>query len=643
MAEAGSHWVGKDEAEGIPVQPRKDVSPPPHWRLEAVAATERPRSLALGADRRHAVFIQDRDTSDVWLLDLEDPTPRRLTTGRDPMPHWEDTQPRLSPDGSQVAYGDDGHVWLVAAGGGPPRKLLEAAAPVWLDDATLVVSIERGDTTRLAVVDVADPWPRRLATAHGDLDERGDEGGAAVSPDRAEVAYVFTPRADLNRSEIRVAAVETGAVRAVTGTPLMQDRSPDWSPDGTTIAYVSERSGAWALHAVGRDGSGERQLTQDGADYGEPAWHPAGDRVAVTRGVRNRYGVATVDAATGAVAELAQGGVWGAPQWTASGALIGTYEDHATPPELRLAADDPGSSVRDEASGATTDAETGAAAAGRERGTRTLLAPAPLAVKRAPHVTPRDVTFPSRDGLEIPGFLFRPPTATLDRPVPAIVYPHGGPTDAYMDLWDGHAQYFIDKGYAWLAVNFRGSTGYGREFERANHGVWGVADTWDCLAAADHLRSLDWIDGDRLAIFGASYGSYMALLTVTDDPEHRFRCAVAKYGDCDILTSWAQGDREGVQDLERMMGHPATARAAYHAGSPIHRIENVEAPLLIAHGERDERVSPKQSEELVAALRRTGKTFEFVTYPTEAHGLLRAGPQLHFYRRLERFLDWYLL
>ena len=616
MADAGSHWVGKDEAEGIPVPPRKDLSPPPHWRLEAVAATERPRSLAVGADRRRAVFIQDRDTSDVWLLDLEDPTPQRLTTGRDPMPYWEDTTPRLSPDGSQAAYADQGHVWLVAAGGGPPRKLLEASSPVWLDDATLVVSMERGDTSRLALVDVADPWPRRLATAHGELEERGDEWGVAVSPDGAEVAYAFTPRADLNRSEIRVATAATGEVRAVSGTPRMQDRSPDWSPDGATIAYVSERSGAWALHTVGADGSGERQLTQDGADYGEPAWHPDGTRIAVTRGVRNRIGVAAVDAATGAVAELAPGGVWGAPQWTATGAVVGTYEDHATPPELRLV---------------------------DGRATRTLLAPAPLAVRRAPHVAPQDVTFPSRDGLEIPGFLFRPRDAAPDRPVPAIVYPHGGPTDAYMDLWDGHAQYFLDKGYAWLAVNFRGSTGYGREFERADHDVWGVKDTWDCLAAADHLRTLDWVDGERLGIFGGSYGSYMALLSVTDDPEHRFRCAVAKYGDCDILTSWAQGDREGVQDLERMMGHPATGRAAYRAGSPIHRIDDIEAPLLIAHGGRDERVSPEQSEELVAALRRAGKTFEYVTYPTEAHGLLRAGPQLHFYRRLERFLDWYLL
>ena len=123
------------------------------------------------------------------------------------------------------------------------------------------------------------------------------------------------------------------------------------------------------------------------------------------------------------------------------------------------------------------------------------------------------------------------------------MYPHGGPTDYYGDDWDGHAQYFVDRGYGWLAINFRGSTGYGRKFERKNHGDWGVGDTKDCLAAADYLRTLDWVDGDRLGIFGASYGSYMALLAVTDDPEHRFRCAVPKYGDCDITTSWAQGDR----------------------------------------------------------------------------------------------------
>lgn len=224
-----------------------------------------------------------------------------------------------------------------------------------------------------------------------------------------------------------------------------------------------------------------------------------------------------------------------------------------------------------------------------------------------------------------------------------MVYPHGGPTSHYGDSWDGHAQYFLDKGYAWLAINFRGSTSYGRHFERANHGRWGVTDTDDCLAAADFLAGLGWVDERRIAIFGASYGSYLALASLVRDPEHRFACGVAKYGDSDILTSWSQGDREGTEDLERMMGHPADHPDSYREGSPIHRVDRIARPILIGHGERDARVHPAQSEELVNALRRLDKTYEYVTYPTEGHGLLRLEPQLHFYRRMERFLDWYLM
>jgi dipeptidyl aminopeptidase/acylaminoacyl peptidase len=615
LAEEKSVWVGRDEHNGVQAQHRKDLKPPPHWRLEAIAATRRPRSLTVGGDRRRAVFIEDGDTSDVWMLDLDGAAPpERLTTGRDPMPFWEDAEPRLSPDGRLVAYVDGEHLYVVPVAGGPPRKLCEGTNPVWIDDERLVAQVERDDTTRLAVLRVEDPWPRRLATAHGGLDEHGDEGEAAVSPDRTEVAYTFSPRGDLNRSEIRVASIDGGEVRALTGTPRMHDLAPAWSPDGETIAFSSERSGFYELHLVGSDGEGERRLTQTGADHTEAEWAPGGARLVAIRGRRNRFDLVVVDAESGDADELARGGVWGSPHWTAKGEIVATYEDHNTPPELRL-------------------------------GSRptTRHAPAPLSVKRAPYATLEEVAFPSFDGLEIPAFLMRPRGASPEKPVAAVVYPHGGPTMAYADEWDGHAQFFVDKGYAWLMPNYRGSTGYGRDYERLNHGVWGVDDTKDCLAAADYLRTLDWVDGDRLAIFGASYGSYMALLAVTDDPEHRFRCAIPKYGDCDIVTSWAQGDRAGVQDLERMMGPPSAAREAYRAGSAFHRLENVTVPLLIAHGERDERVSPKQSEQLVTELRRLGKTFEYVTYPTEAHGLLRAAPQLDYYRRVERFLDWHLM
>ncbi len=614
MTDAKPLWLEKDEVEGIPSQVRPDVAPPPHFRLEAVAATERPRSLTVGRDGRTIVFIQDRDTSDVWSLDLGAPNPRRLTTGRAPAPFWEDTQPAISPDGSTVAYGDDGAVWVVSVVGGPPRRLCEGGAPVWLDDQRLIISVERDDrTSRLAVINVADAWPRRLVVDDGAV---GDEWSTAVSPDGRSVAYVFWLREDLRESRIRVVDVETGSSKTVSQATAMADRFPAWSPDGARIAFASERSGWFEIHVVAPDGSDARQLTQDEADFSGMTWSPDGTRILATRSRRGRVDLVVVDAETGAVTVLAPGGTWSAPAWTADGAIVAQYEDFTTPPEFRLV--HPNGDVE------------------------VLHAPAPAAITTAPHVEPEEVVYRSFDGTEIHGFLYRPTGAA--GPVAAIVYPHGGPTSLYGDEWDGHAQFFVDKGYAWFAINFRGSTSYGRDFERLNHGDWGVGDTKDCLAAADHLRTLDWIDGDRIGIFGSSYGSYMALLSVTDDPEHRFRFGVCKYGDCDIRTSWAQGDREGVQDLERMMGPPSAARAAYTAGSPVHRLEQIQVPLLIAHGLLDIRVNPAQSEELVTELRRIGgKTFEYLTYTTEAHGFLRAEPQVHFYRRLERFFDWYLM
>jgi dipeptidyl aminopeptidase/acylaminoacyl peptidase len=527
-------WIGKDEREGIPVPQRPDVVPPPHWRLEAIAQTARPRSLTVSRDGRTAVFIEDRGTSDIYALDLDDPgaEPQALTSGRELQPYWEDAQPRISPNGTTVAYGDDGHVWLVLiAGDRPPRKLVAGGGPVWIDDERLVVAIEHEDentrkSTRLTVVAIDDLFPARLTRAHdGELDAFGDEEEPAVSPNGSEVAYTCIRRGDLKRGEIRVVDVATGAVRTLTGTPEMADGSPKWSPDGTRVVYVSERSGWHELHTVDRDGANDGQLTHDEADFGDVEWHRDGTRIAAVRGRRGRFDLVLVDPTSGTSEQVAAGGTWDRPAWTANDDLVAGYEDHATPAELRRVTP--------------------------SKPPRAIRAPAPLHVKRAPHVKPEEVSYPSFDGLEIPAFLFRPRDASADDPIAAIVSPHGGPTAAYIDDHDPRAQYFVDKGNAWLAPNFRGSTGYGRDFERKNHGVWGVDDTKDCIAAADYLATLDWVDGDRLAIVGGSYGSYMATLAVTDDPEHRFRCAVAMYGDVDIVTSWALGDRLGVQDLER--------------------------------------------------------------------------------------------
>jgi dipeptidyl aminopeptidase/acylaminoacyl peptidase len=444
----------------------------------------------------------------------------------------------------------------------------------------------------------------------------GHDHSPHPSPDGQQVVFVYQPMDDFNRSDIMLLDLQTGQAKPLTGTPGFHDRQPQFSTDGRQVAFISERPGFHELFLLDIESGTERQLTNAGQDIVEFAWSPDSTQILATLNHDGAFELVLVDAQSGAISPLRAGyGVHTYPHWVGqSQAVTFEYEDPQNPPDIYHM---------------ELDSKT----------VTQLTFSKPPVLDTLNLAIPERVGYFSFDDLEIPAFLYRPTNPNGA----AIVYPHGGPTSQYVLEWDSFVQYFVAKGYTILAPNFRGSTGYGIEFERANHNIWGVDDTKDCLAAADYLVSLAWIDKNRIGIFGSSYGSYMALCSLVYDPDYRFALGVAKFGDCNILSSWAQGDRVGKEDLERMMGHPTQNRAGYRAGSPVWQTANIQRPIFVTHGLLDDRVHPLQSEELIDSLKRYDKVFEYVTYANEGHGFLRRVTKIDFYGRLERFFDWYLL
>jgi dipeptidyl aminopeptidase/acylaminoacyl peptidase len=256
------------------------------------------------------------------------------------------------------------------------------------------------------------------------------------------------------------------------------------------------------------------------------------------------------------------------------------------------------------------------------------------------------VAFTARDGLRIEGTLWRPAAATGKRGgarVPTIVYPHGGPTWQAYRAWVPFKQLLVREGFAFLDIDFRGSTGYGRDFRRANHGEWGHADTFDMVDGARWAAAQPWSNG-RLGIYGGSYGGYLVLTSLVEEPG-LWSAGVDLYGDSEIAESYRHGDRPGRLDLGRMMGSPDDPAngEAYRRGSPLYRAERIEAPLLILHGRKDRRVVPLMTEKMVEALEIEDKFHEVHWYDEEGHGWERRENKRDAFTRILAFLRRHLM
>jgi dipeptidyl aminopeptidase/acylaminoacyl peptidase len=265
-------------------------------------------------------------------------------------------------------------------------------------------------------------------------------------------------------------------------------------------------------------------------------------------------------------------------------------------------------------------------------------------IKEADLVDTEVVRYPSFDGQLVPSILYRPKGASTTSKVPALVWVHGGPGGQSRRGYSATIQHLVNHGYAVLAANNRGSSGYGKTFYHMDDRKHGDVDLKDIVYGKKYLASLDWVDGERIGIIGGSYGGYMVGAALAFEPD-AFDVGVDIFGVMNwvrTLTSippWWESFKEALYDE---MGDPATDGERHRKISPLFRAKNIKAPLLVVQGANDPRVLQVESDEIVAAVRANGVPVEYVLFPDEGHGFTKRENKIKASDAYVKFLDAHL-
>ncbi|MBO3098831.1 S9 family peptidase [Gelidibacter pelagius] len=260
-------------------------------------------------------------------------------------------------------------------------------------------------------------------------------------------------------------------------------------------------------------------------------------------------------------------------------------------------------------------------------------------------VTAKVIRYKSFDGVEIPAIYYLPHQASEDNKVPAMVWVHGGPGGQSRQGFSSFIQYMVNHGYAVLAVNNRGSSGYGKTFYQMDDLNHGEKDLQDCVEGKNWLATQPEIDGNKIGIIGGSYGGYMTMAALTYAPEE-FDVGVNLFG----VTNWIRTLKSIPPYWESMrkslyleLGDPFTEDSVrLKRISPLFHTDKVTKPLIVLQGAQDPRVLQVESDEIVAGVRKNGVPVEYVLFEDEGHGFIKKENQIEAYSRVLQFLDKYL-
>jgi len=400
---------------------------------------------------------------------------------------------------------------------------------------------------------------------------------------------------------------------------------PQWSPDGI-LYFVSDRSGWWNLY---RYQEGVESLWEMEAEFGLPQWvfgmstygFESANRIICTYTQNGQWHLASIDTKTKHLEVIPT------PYSDISSLQVANRKavfmaGSATQPSAIVQMD------------LLTQQLT------------VLRRSSSLEIDSGYLSTPQSIAFPTENGLTSYAFFYPPQnkdyTAPTTEKPPLVVKSHGGPTAAASSTFNLKIQYWTSRGFAFLDVNYGGSTGYGREYRQRLNGQWGIVDVDDCVNGAKYLAQQGIVDAERLAIAGGSAGGYTTLCALTF--RNVFKAGASYYGVSDLSALVTDTHKFEARYLDKLIGPYPERKDLYEARSPIHFTEQLSCPVIFFQGLEDKIVPPNQAEMMVAALKDKGLPVAYVTYEGEQHGFRRAenikrtlDGEFYFYSRVFGF------
>ncbi len=653
----------------------RPLAPSDLWRMRRVGAPEpAPDGSFIVVPVTEFDVEENRGVTRLFKLSLDGSDPEPLTSK-----DRTSTNPAISPDGRRLAFlgkavGDDdarSQLYLMPLGGGEAECLTDLPLGVldarWLPDGTgLVLMSEVFRDARTVeearlhgsslkdlkvqakvtedrvyrfwtrwLTDGAVPHLFHLDLASGDLADLIPDatrwmyfmepaGAFDISPDGAEVAFaaeISESPHDRLQSAMFTVPLAGGPERRLTADLPAHQRRPRYSPDGKYLLYGIQRE--WDFYAdrvrlvaYDRVSETETVLTEDW-DRSAEGWEFSADgsRIVLAAEDNARTNLYTLPVAVQKPVLLAPGGSAGAARPGRDDSVYFLNQSLTSPPEVHRVAIGGG------------EVETVSAF------NRAILEEIELGAVR-------EIEFRGANGDQVQAFLVLPPGFDEAKQWPLVHAIHGGPHGLFGDAWHWRwsAQALAAPGQVVAMVNFHGSTSWGQDFAARIHGSWGDEPTADVMAATDYLLEQGFIDPDRMAIAGGSYGGYLtSWLTGETD---RFATAIVHAGVTNLLGQYASDVTAG---RDRAMGGNAWESIdAVHRWSPTHHAAGFSTPTLVIHGEKDYRVVVTQGLELYGILKAKGVEARLVYYPDEGHWILKPQNSLHWYGEvlgwLERFI-----